>query len=82
MVMGDRLRTLRETKKYSQGEIERRTGLFHCYISRVENGHTIPAIETPSVTVFPTFVFRIFNAHTFGERVPVTNVTEILNLEV
>jgi transcriptional regulator with XRE-family HTH domain len=46
MVMGDRLRTLRETRNYSQGEIERRTGLFRCYISRVENGHTIPAIET------------------------------------
>jgi transcriptional regulator with XRE-family HTH domain len=46
MVIGDRLRMLRETKKYSQGEIEKRTGLLRCYISRVENGHTVPAIET------------------------------------
>jgi transcriptional regulator with XRE-family HTH domain len=46
MVIGDRLRTLRETKKFSQGEIEKRTGLLRCYISRVENGHTVPAIET------------------------------------
>jgi transcriptional regulator with XRE-family HTH domain len=46
MVIGDRLRTLRETKKYSQGDIEKRTGLLRCYISRVENGHTVPAIET------------------------------------
>src|SRR5262249_43626407 len=23
-----------------------RTGLLRCYISRVENGHTVPAIET------------------------------------
>jgi len=30
----------------SQGDIEKRTGLLRCYISRVENGHTIPAIET------------------------------------
>lgn len=46
MIIGDRLRTLREEKKLSQGDIERRTGLLRCYISRVENGHTVPAIET------------------------------------
>jgi transcriptional regulator with XRE-family HTH domain len=37
---------LREEKKFSQGDIEKRTGLLRCYISRVENGHTVPAIET------------------------------------
>jgi transcriptional regulator with XRE-family HTH domain len=46
MVIGDRLKTLREAKHFSQGEIEKRTGLLRCYISRVENGHTVPAIET------------------------------------
>lgn len=46
MVIGDRLRDLREQKKLSQGDIEKRTGLLRCYISRVENGHTVPAIET------------------------------------
>jgi transcriptional regulator with XRE-family HTH domain len=46
MVIGDRLRELRETKRMSQGDIEKRTGLLRCYISRVENGHTVPAIET------------------------------------
>ena len=46
MVIGDRLRELREGKKFSQGDIEKRTGLLRCYISRVENGHTVPAIET------------------------------------
>jgi len=46
MVIGDRLRELREQKKLSQGDIEHRTGLLRCYISRVENGHTVPAIET------------------------------------
>ena len=46
MVIGDRLRELRESKKLSQGDIEKRTGLLRCYISRVENGHTVPAIET------------------------------------
>jgi|ERR1700683_1478734 transcriptional regulator with XRE-family HTH domain len=46
MVIGDRLRSLREEKKLSQGDIEKRTGLLRCYISRVENGHTVPAVET------------------------------------
>jgi transcriptional regulator with XRE-family HTH domain len=46
MVICDRLRELRESKNLSQGDIEKRTGLFRCYISRVENGHTVPAIET------------------------------------
>jgi len=46
MIIGDRLRGLREEKKFSQGEIEKRTGLLRCYISRVENGHTVPAVET------------------------------------
>jgi len=46
MIIGERLRDLREQKKLSQGDIEKRTGLLRCYISRVENGHTVPAIET------------------------------------
>jgi transcriptional regulator with XRE-family HTH domain len=46
MLIGDRLKALREQKKPSQGDLEKRTGLLRCYISRVENGHTIPAIET------------------------------------
>jgi transcriptional regulator with XRE-family HTH domain len=46
MIIADRLRGLREAKNLSQGDIEKRTGLLRCYISRVENGHTVPAIET------------------------------------
>jgi transcriptional regulator with XRE-family HTH domain len=46
MIIGDRLRELRGAKKLSQGDIEKRTGLLRCYISRVENGHTVPSIET------------------------------------
>jgi len=45
-VICERLRALREGKSLSQGDIEKRTGLLRCYISRVENGHTVPAIET------------------------------------
>jgi transcriptional regulator with XRE-family HTH domain len=46
MIIGERLRLLREERNLSQGDIQKRTGLLRCYISRVENGHTIPAVET------------------------------------
>jgi transcriptional regulator with XRE-family HTH domain len=46
LIIGERLRALREDRKFSQGDIEERTGLLRCYISRVENGHTVPAVET------------------------------------
>jgi len=46
MVIGARLRQLREEKKLSQGDIEKRTGLLRFYISRVENGHTVPSTDT------------------------------------
>lgn len=41
-----RLRILRQEKQLSQGDIEKRTGLLRCYVSRVENGHTVPSIGT------------------------------------
>jgi transcriptional regulator with XRE-family HTH domain len=46
MVIGKRIRQLREARKLSQGDIEETTGLLRCYISRVENGHTVPSLET------------------------------------
>jgi transcriptional regulator with XRE-family HTH domain len=46
MLVGERLRAIRESKQLSQGHIEKRTGLLRCYVSRVENGHTVPSIET------------------------------------
>jgi transcriptional regulator with XRE-family HTH domain len=46
MTIGDRLRALREQRKLSQGDIEKRTCLVRPYISRVENGHVVPSIET------------------------------------
>lgn len=46
MLIGNHLRQLREAKNLSQGDVEKRTGLLRCYISRVENGHTVPAVET------------------------------------
>ena len=46
MLVGERLRGVREKKNLSQGDIEKRTGLLRCYISRVENGHTVPSVAT------------------------------------
>jgi transcriptional regulator with XRE-family HTH domain len=46
MIIGDRLKELREGKNFSQGDIEERPGLLRCHISRVENGHTVPSVET------------------------------------
>jgi transcriptional regulator with XRE-family HTH domain len=46
MIIGERLRSLRDEKKLSQGDIEKKTGLLRCYVSPVENGHTVPSVET------------------------------------
>jgi transcriptional regulator with XRE-family HTH domain len=46
MVIGVRLRKLREERKMSQGDVEETTGLKKCYTSRVEHGHTVPSLET------------------------------------
>lgn len=46
MILGERLRELREKKNLSQGDVQERSGLLRAYLSRVENGHTIPTIET------------------------------------
>ena len=46
MVIGQKLKEIREAKNLSQGDVERRSGLLRCYTSRVENGHTVPSVET------------------------------------
>jgi len=46
MLIGERIRNLREKKGLTQGDIEERSGLLRCYTSRVENGHTVPSLET------------------------------------
>src|SRR6201994_4196651 len=44
--IGSTIRAYRLQKGMSQGDIEKRTGLLRCYLSRVENGHTVPSLET------------------------------------
>jgi len=61
MTLGNRFRTIREEKHLSQGDIEKRCGLLRCYLSRVENGHTIPSLPTldnlGSALEIPTYQF-------------------------
>lgn len=46
MNIGTAIRGYRLQKGMSQGDIEKKTGLLRCYLSRVENGHTVPSLET------------------------------------
>jgi transcriptional regulator with XRE-family HTH domain len=71
MSIGTRLRQLREQKQMSQGDIESRTGLLRCYISRVENGHTIPSLETLErfAAVLDVPLYQLFYS---GDGVPPT----------
>ena len=46
MNIGTTIRGYRLQKGMPQGDIEKRTGLLRCYLSRVENGHTVPSLET------------------------------------
>ena len=46
MDVGDRLKQFREWRGLSQSKIEELTGLLRSYISRVENGHIVPSVET------------------------------------
>ena len=71
MLIGTRLRQLREQKHMSQGDIEDRTGLLRCYISRVENGHTVPSLETLErfAAVLDVPLYQLFYS---GEEAPPT----------
>jgi len=43
--IGARIRSVREAKGLSQGDLERATGLLRSHLSRIEHGHTTPSIE-------------------------------------
>jgi transcriptional regulator with XRE-family HTH domain len=71
MLISTRLRQLREEKRLSQGDIEERTGLLRCYVSRVENGHTVPSLETLErfAGVFDVPLYQLFFS---GDEAPPT----------
>ncbi len=68
MEIGHKLRELREEKRLSQGDIQDKTGLLRCYVSRVENGFTVPNVETLEkfARALEIPLYRFF---TEGERV-------------
>ncbi|MGA3168153.1 MAG: helix-turn-helix transcriptional regulator [Terriglobia bacterium] len=81
MQIGARLRMLRDEKGLSQGDIEERTGLMRCYLSRLENGHTIPSLETLErlAAALDVPLYKIFCSDT-GEA-PSSNLTRRKSLE-
>jgi len=81
MLIGTRLRQLRENKQLSQGDIEERTGLLRCYVSRVENGHTVPSLETLErfAGVLDVPLYQLF--FTADEAPPTPNLTPRKTLE-
>ena len=78
MVIGDKLKSLREQKKLSQGDIEKRTGLLRCYISRVENGHTVPSVDTleKMARALEVPMYRLFTdeAHVKKPNIPAETI--------
>ena len=62
MNVGDQVREMRKQRNLSQRDVETRTGLLRCYISRVENDHTVPSIETleKMVRAFDVPLYQLF----------------------
>ena len=46
MNLGEAIKNIRLAKGLSQGEMQKRTGILRSYLSRVENGHTVPSLAT------------------------------------
>jgi transcriptional regulator with XRE-family HTH domain len=78
MVISERLKDLREQKGMSQGEVEKRTGLLRCYISRIENGHTVPSVDTlekmARALEIPMYRFFTDDAHAEKPDIPAQKI--------
>jgi len=81
MLIGERLRQLREEKNFSQGDVEKASGLLRCYISRVEHGHTVPSLETLErfAAALDVPLYRLF--YTGEDAPPTPNLTTRKSLE-
>ncbi len=81
MLIGERLRQLREHKSLSQGDVEKSSGLLRCYISRVEHGHTVPSLETLErfAAALDVPLYRLF--YTGEDTPPTPNLTPRKTLE-
>jgi transcriptional regulator with XRE-family HTH domain len=78
MEIGQRLRKLRVFKRLSQGDIEHRTGLLRCYVSRVENGYTVPNVETLEkfARALEIPLYRVFTDYEVAEKLNVLVKTQ------
>jgi len=81
MLIGAKLRALREESNLSQGDIEKTTGLLRCYVSRVENGHTVPSLETLErfAAALGVPLYKLF--YTSAEEAETPNLTGRKSLE-
>jgi len=81
MLIGERLRQLREHKGFGQGDVEKTSGLLRCYISRVEHGHTVPSLETLErfAAALDLSLYRLF--YTAEDTPPTPNLTLRKTLE-
>jgi transcriptional regulator with XRE-family HTH domain len=77
-IIGTRLRSLRLQKGLYQGDIEKSTGLLRCYLSRIENGHTMPSL--PSLAKI-ALAMDIGLVEFFGGQQPATLDHEVLTLD-
>ncbi len=74
MSIGARIRELRAQKGLSQGDVEKATGLLRCYTSRVENGHTVPSLETLErfAAALGVPLYRLFLSEESASAAPLT----------
>ncbi len=76
MNIGETIRNFRLQKGMSQGDIEKRTGLLRCYLSRVENGHTIPSLDTLH-KIATAMEIPLAQFFTDGEAEPAKNLPQL-----
>lgn len=78
MKIGITIKGYRLQKGLSQGDIEKRTGLLRCYLSRVENGHTVPSLDTLSkiASALDLPLSQFFAEDTLGQELNTHKLTD------
>ena len=78
MKIGTAIRTFRLQKGLSQGDIEKKTGLLRCYLSRVENGHTVPSLDTLSkiAVALDLPIAQFFADDLLGRQINVQHISD------
>jgi transcriptional regulator with XRE-family HTH domain len=78
MQIGTTIRAHRLQRGLSQGDIEKKTGLLRCYLSRVENGHTVPSLDTLSkiAVALDLPISQFFADDTLGRQLNTQKLTD------